>query len=153
MSLNYYAEFEDDLSLADVTRIGASAFAPIDDRNVRHAQTGLIIHLEKNEVDDWHIETTEKVFEFTPKVYVSLYFNKRDIEGCETVMIDLVLKILRGFTGDCILGFSESDCPFLQRKTGHVLIDTRWPDIISAQSFEAIKNSGLPSSITTLPDF
>lgn len=68
-------------------------------------------------------------------------------------MINLVLKILGELKGDVILGFSESNYSFLQRKTGHVLIDTRWPDIISAQSFEAIKNSGLPSSVTTLPDF
>lgn len=152
MSLEYYAHFEDNLTLANFVRAMPSHVTRLDDRSFKHNETGLIIHLEKADKDDGHIEHTEKAFGFTPQIYVNVYFNKRSIAECEIVLIDLILHLFRQSAGDAILGFSQSDYAFLHRQSGQLRIDNRWTEIISKASFNIIKDSGLPNSVVTLPD-
>ena len=99
------------------------------------------------------IESTNEIFGFYPKVEIFFTHGKDSLRQNEKLMMKVISEIIPKVLGDAVMGFTQSNRPFLQKKENELLIDESWRDIIFPSSLVSIKNMGLPHRISKLSDF
>lgn len=114
--------------------------------------SGLLIEKIEPDATDTLVDLTNLTFGFTPKTRIWLTFKKTQIRECESIFIDLIIDLLQRLSSDTIIGFLESDFALIHKQSGEVRINTRWPELISPQSYDLLKKK-LPSlSAADLPN-
>jgi len=154
MSLDYYLYIEDNLdtkkllsNIANVKKMNA-----IDKNSLKDNKTHMVVSIFK--IDEESIlESIDETFGFQPNIEIFFTHGKDSLILNENSMISILSEIVPIISGEAIMGFTQSDKPFLQKKGKSLIIDEEWGNIISPSTMLSIINMGLPYHINKLPNY
>lgn len=154
MSLDYYLYIEDNLDTQKLLLGIASTMKMnnVDKDSLKDDKTHMVVSVVKID-DESIVGSIDEIFGFKPNIMISFTHGKHSVRQNEKIMMKVFSEIVPKVSGEAIMGFTQSDAPFLQKKGNKLLIDENWRDVIFPSSMVFIRNIGLSHSISKLSNF
>jgi hypothetical protein len=136
MALNYIFYLEAAISPEDMLLIVSDMLGiPLNRKNELYDhESHLFIHAHTTDIDDQQI--IQNAFNFIPKTDLYFTHSKQNYERNNKLMLMAVVGLLKEFSGNCVLEFTQSISPVIARIDGEIIVNPDWIETPGMELFD-----------------